>query len=169
MRNPEQFVEGDIFIHEPTRRIVRAEVYDPKTEYVTLADGAAVPARELLDIEEPDYLRKARAEIAMLRRELREATSANVTIDNKQFMCTHALAVQVEGLVKEYLRTNSNIRSLQHRIEGYSRDIDKSNSTCAVQIERIGLLRGVITGALFAVRNELYQGAEQALEAGTKI
>ena len=169
MRNPEKLVEGDIFIHKPTQRIVRAEFYDPKTEHVTLSDGAIVSAHDLIDIEEPGYMRAVLAEIAMLRRELRAATSSNVTINGSQFMCSQHLAERVEEVIRDHARADSNVRSLQHRVNGYARDIDKSNAMCAMHLERIGLLRGTISGALFAIKSELYQGAQAALEAGTKI
>ena len=169
MRDPEKFVEGDIFLHEPTRRIVRAEFYDPKTEHVTMSDGAVIPARDLIDIEEPGYMRAVVSEIAMLRRALRDATASSVCINGQQFMCSNELRACVEANLQETSRLNANVKSLQHRINGYARDIDKNNGKCAVQLERIGRLRGTLDGAIFAIKDSNTAGALAVLEAGTKI
>ena len=169
MRNPEKFVEGDIFIHGPTGRVMRAEYYDPKTKHVTVANGAVIPESTLLEIEEPGYLREVLAEIDMLRRELRGSVATSVTINGFQFLCSTDLARQVEGLIAEHARNNGNIKSLLHRIEGYARDIDKARSTNAVQLERLGRLRGIIDGAVFALKQDNSAGALAVLESGSTI
>ena len=143
-----KFTIGDIVLD--TRKGVIVTVLDVSSdgERVYTNTGAAIAVTELAVLKNPGYLRELVAEIAYLRRELHDATSARVVIDGNTYMCSPALCKAYDAVSLELSRMCSYVHNYQHREKNMLRDIDDARANTAAVSEKLNLLRGHVSAAL---------------------
>lgn len=146
-----KFTIGDIVLD--TRKGVIVTVLDVSSdgERVYTNTGATIAVTELAVLKNPGYLRELVAEIAYLRRELHDATSARVVIDGNTYMCSPALCKAYDAVSLELSRMCSYVHNYQHREKNMLRDIDDARASLGVVLEKLGRTRGYVSAALLQV------------------
>lgn len=164
-----KFNRGDIAVRLSERKVVLIYSMSADGTNVFLEDGSYVPVDDIVAVADSTWLQDKRNEVNMLRRELAAVTNSTVTLDGKAFICSEALAKDMEVFFRHNDRMKAHIHNYQHRLKNSEDDTLKAMALHGTVMEKLGAMRGQLIVALDRVRNGTQTEAEAALEKAVTL